>query len=99
MKKVNNMTSFAEHLDEQYGVRGTVTREQYEQGFETFKLGAMLQVMRKEEGLTQVELAKRCGTTPKYISRMENNASNVRLVTLLRIITKGLGRQLVLNVE
>ena len=99
MKKVNNMTSFAQHLDEQYGKRGTVTREQYEQGFETFKLGVMIQELRKEEGLTQTELAKRCGTTPKYISRIENNANDIRFSTLLRIFSEGLGRQLKLSVE
>jgi len=99
MKKINNMTSFAEHLDEQYGKRGTAVREQYEQGFETFKLGVILQELRKEEGLTQVELAERCGTTPKYISRIENNASDIKISTLLKIFSEGLGRQLVLNVQ
>ena len=78
MKNVNNnMTSFAEHLDQQYGERGTEAREQYEQGFEAFKLGVMIQELRKEEGLTQVELAQRCQTTPKYISRIENNAIDI----------------------
>jgi len=100
MEKIsNNMTSFAEHLDEQYGKRGTETREQYEQGFEAFKLGAMLQEIRKEEGLTQQELAQRCGTTPKFISRIENNVSDIRLSALLKIFSNGLGRQLKLNVE
>ena len=99
MKKENNMMSFAEHLDKQYGKRGTEAREQYEQGFETFKLGVMLQELRKEEGLTQVELAERCGTTPKHISRIENNDSNIRLSTLLKVISEGFGRQLVLNVQ
>jgi len=98
-KESNNMKSFVEHLDKQYGKRGTEAREQYEQGFEAFKLGVMLQELRKEEGLTQVKLAERCGTTPKYISRIENNASNIRLSTLLKIISEGLGRQLVLSVE
>jgi DNA-binding XRE family transcriptional regulator len=100
MKNLNeNMTSFAEHLDEQYGKRGTVTREHYEQGFEAFKLGALIQELRKEEGLTQVELAQRCQTSPKFISRIENNASEIRLSTLLRIFRQGLGRQLKLSVE
>jgi len=99
MKKENNMTSFVEHLDKQYGKRGTETREQYEQGFETFKLGVIIQEMRKDEGLTQVELAERCGTTQKYISRIENNDSNIRLSTLLKVISEGFGRQLVLNVQ
>jgi DNA-binding XRE family transcriptional regulator len=99
MKKVNNMTSFADHLDEQYGKRGTVAREQYEQGFEAFKVGALLQEMRKEEGLTQAELAQRCGTSPKYISRIENNTSDISLATLMKIFSNGLGRQLKLSVE
>ena len=93
------MTSFAEHLDKQYGKCGNPVREQYEQGFEAFKLGVMIQELRKEEGLTQVELAQRCRTTPKYISRMENNASDIRLSTLLRVFRQGLGRQLKLTVE
>ena len=100
MKKINkNLTSFAEHLDEQYGKRGTETREQYEQGFETFKLGAMLQELRKEEGLTQAELAQRCQTTPKYISRIENNTGDIKISTLLRIFNQGLGRQVKWSVD
>jgi DNA-binding XRE family transcriptional regulator len=101
MKKINdkNMTSFAEHLDEQYGKRGTEAREQYEQGFEAFKLGVMIQELRKKEGLTQVELAQKCQITPNYISRIENNASDIRLSTLLKIFNQGLGRQLKWSVE
>jgi len=100
MKKINkNMTSFAEHLDKQYGKRGTETREQYEQGFEMFKLGVMIQELRKKEGLTQMELAQRCQTTPKYISRIENNANDIKMSTLLRIFNQGLGRKINLSVE
>jgi HTH-type transcriptional regulator/antitoxin HipB len=100
MKKVNkNMTSFAEHLDQQYGKRGTKKREQYEEEFETFKLGIMLQDLRKEKGLTQEQLAEKCGTTKTYISRIENNASDIRLSTLMRIIHEGLGGHLKLSVN
>jgi HTH-type transcriptional regulator / antitoxin HipB len=93
------MISFTEHLDEQYGKRGTPSRERYEQEFEAFKLGVMLQELRKEKGLTQAELAKRCGTTKNYISRIENDASDIRLSTLMRIIQEGLGLHLKFNVE
>jgi len=95
MKKINkNLTSFADHLDKQYGKRGTATREKYEEGFEGFKLGAMLQELRKEQGLTQEQLAEKCGTTKTYISRIENNVSDIRLSTLMRIIREGLGGHL-----
>lgn len=99
-KKANKiLSSFAEHLDAQYGSRGTRIREEYEQGFEAFKLGAMLQQLRKELGLTQVQLAEKCGTTKTYISRIENDASDIRLSTLMRIFNEGLGMQLKLSVD
>lgn len=96
--KNGNLTSFTNHLDEQYGVRGTSEREAYEQGFETFRLGVMLQELRKEKGLTQEQLAEKCGTTKTYISRIENNASDIRLSTLMRIISDGFGGHLRLSV-
>lgn len=92
-------TSFKDHLEQQYGKRGTEKREIYEQEFETFKLGVMLQELRKEKGLTQEQLAEKCGTTKTYISRIENNASDIRLSTLMRIIRDGLGGSLKLNVN
>lgn len=100
MKKTSKeLTSFADHLDEQYGKAGTARREKYEEGFEAFKLGVMLQELRKEQGLTQEQLAEKCGTTKTYISRIENNASDIRLSTLMRIIREGLGGHLKLSVD
>jgi len=58
----------------------------------------MIQELRKEKGLTQEELAQKCGTTKNYISRIENNASDIRLSTLMRIIREGLGGHLQLRV-
>ncbi|MFN4076362.1 MAG: helix-turn-helix domain-containing protein [Cloacibacterium sp.] len=98
-KEKNNLTSFAHHLDSQYGKRGSTSREKYEQEFEAFRLGVMLQELRKEKGLTQEELAEKCGTTKTYISRIENNASDIRLSTLMRIIQEGLGGHLKLSVD
>jgi transcriptional regulator with XRE-family HTH domain len=49
--------------------------------------------------LTQEQLAEKCGTTKTYISRIENNASDIRLSTLMRIIREGLGGNLKLNVN
>ena len=100
MKKISkNLTSLSQHIEKQYGKRGTKKREVYEAGFEVFKLGVMLQEMRKDQGMTQEQLADKCGTTKTYISRIENNVSDIRLSTLMRIISKGLGGNLKLSVE
>jgi len=100
MNKINkNLTSFADHLNQQYGERGSAEREKFEEGFEAFSLGVMLQEMRKEQGLTQEQLAEKCGTTKTYISRIENNASDIRLSTLMRIFREGFGKHLKLSVD
>jgi DNA-binding XRE family transcriptional regulator len=99
MKAKINITTFEEFLNQEYGKIGTPKRDKYEQGFEAFKLGVMLQEMRKQQNMTQDQLAKKCGTTKTYISRIENDASDIRLSTLMRIIQEGLGGHLRLVVE
>ncbi len=99
IKFSKNITSWDDHLDQKYGSVGSENREVYEQGFETFKLGIILEEARKKKNLTQEQLALKCGTTKNYISRIENNASDIKLSTLMRIISNGLGGHLNLSVE
>jgi len=95
----NRLTSWDDHLDKKYGEIGTSTREKYEEEFESFKIGVLIQEARKKQHLTQAQLADKVGTTKNYISRIENNASDIRLSTLMRIIREGLGGHLKLSVD
>jgi HTH-type transcriptional regulator/antitoxin HipB len=97
VKKKNEIVNWDNHLDRKYGKKGTPTREKYAEEFETFKIGVLIQEARKKKNLTQEELAVRVGTTKNYISRIENDASDIRLTTLMRIIREGLGGQLKLT--
>lgn len=99
MKKVKNITTLDELLDKKYGKAGTEEREQWEQEFESFRLGVMIEEARKKLNMTQEQLAEKCGTNKAYISRIENNASDIRLSTLMRIIQQGLGGHLKLTLE
>jgi len=99
VSKNKNLTSFSDHLDQQYGKKGSLKRDVFEQGFEAFKLGVLIQEMREQQKMTQEQLAAKCGTTKSYISRIENNASDIRLSTLMRIIQEGLGGHLNLSVS
>jgi len=53
----------------------------------------MLQKMRKKQKMNEEQLANKCGTTKTYISCIEIDASDIRLLTLMRIIQEGLGGQ------
>jgi HTH-type transcriptional regulator / antitoxin HipB len=98
-KLSNNLTSWDDHIDKKYGKPGTPSREKYEQEFEAFKIGVLIQEARKKQNLTQKQLAEKTGTTKYYISRIENNASDIRLSTLMRIVREGLGGHLKLTVD
>ncbi|MGB0999676.1 MAG: helix-turn-helix domain-containing protein [Winogradskyella sp.] len=99
MKTDKKITSFDDHLDEQYGKIGTESRDKFQEEFETFRIGVLIQEARKKQQLTQQQLAEKVGTTKNYISRIENNASDIRLSTLMRIIREGLGGSLKLSMD
>ena len=95
----NNMTSLDQYVERQYGKRGTSKREAFENGYENFKIGFMLQQARIEKGLTQEDLAVKVGTSKSYISKIENNVKEVRISTLQKIIELGLGGHLELAIR
>ena len=99
MKAINNLTSLEEFTTQHYGPKGTVKRDEFEEGYENFKLGFMLQEARKKAGLTQDELAQKAGTTKSYISKIENNIKEVRLSTLQKIVELGLGGKVELSIK
>ena len=51
---------------------------------------------RMEEGLTQQELAERCGMRPSNLCRLENGNGNPSVATLEKI-ARGLGKKLEIN--
>ena len=97
--KDKNQITLEEFKEKNYGKKGTKYRDELEVGYESFKLGALIQDTRLQMGMTQEQLAEKCGTTKTYISRIENNSSDIRLSTLMRIIQVGLGGHLNLNVS
>lgn len=98
MKAKNNTKTLTQLVDEQYGKKGTPKRDKFDKGYQSFKLGALLLEARLEKGLTQEQLADKCGTNKAYISKVENDIKDVRISTLQKIIEVGLGGRLNLSV-
>jgi len=98
MKK-NKINNFDDLLNNKYGKRGKPERESWEQEFEAFKLGVLIEEARKKRNMTQEELAAKCGTNKGYISRIDNDASDIRLSTLMKIVNEGLDGELKLSLE
>ena len=71
--------------------------EDYETGYEQFKIGVILKQAREEAGLTQEELAVKLNTKKSAISRIENHAEDIKLSTLEKF-ANALGKKLHLKV-
>ncbi len=63
------------------------------------KIGRLIRDSRMRSGLTQQELALKSGTTRNYISRIENDRSDIEIATLRKIVETGLGKQLDVRIK
>lgn len=91
--------SWKEIKDTVYGVKGTERRDELERDFGGFKIGLQLKKAREEKHLTQAQLAERIEKKREYISRIENNGSNITLKTLYDIVEKGFGGKVKIEIE
>lgn len=63
------------------------------------EIGRLIKEIRLKSGLTQQELAIKSGTTRNYISRIENERSDIELGTLRKIIETGLGKRMDIQIK
>lgn len=66
---------------------------------EPVNVGAMLRAAREAAGLSQADVALKSGTTRNYISRIENDKSDIQLETLQKIVELGIGGEMVLLIK
>lgn len=79
--------TFNEVKDELIGKVGTPERDLFEYELQMDLIGKAIKQTRQERNLTQEELGKLIGVQKTQISRLENNAGNVTMDTLLRVFT------------
>ncbi len=77
--------SFDKLKDKYIGEVGTEKREQYEFELRLDILGEMIKQTRKERNLTQEQLGDLVGVRKSEISKLERNARNMTIITVLKI--------------
>jgi len=86
MADKNIKTYSLEELTGQYiGKKGSRKREQFEFDLKLDILGDMIKKARKEQHLTQEQLGKLVGVQKAQISKIENNAKDVRFSTVMKV--------------
>lgn len=78
--------------------KGNLKSNKPEIGYSDYKLGFLIHNARINKGLTQKQLAEKCGTSRAYISKIENNIKGVRVSALRKIVETGLDGHLNLSV-
>ena len=84
--------------DKLIGKIGTPRRDIFEYELQMDLIGKAIKQTRQERNLTQEELGKLIGVQKAQISRLENNASNVTMDTLIKVFT-ALNAKIKLQVE
>ncbi len=83
-KKIKTYT-LEELTDKHIGKKGTPRREQFEFDLKLEILGDMIKKARQEQHLTQEQLGHLIGVQKAQISKIENNAKDVRFSTVMRV--------------
>ncbi len=73
--------------DQLIGKIGTTERDKFEYELQMDLIGKAIKQTRQERHLTQEELGKLIGVQKAQISRLESNASNVTIDTLMKVFT------------
>lgn len=73
-------------LDKLYGKVGTPEREEVRKEAYSYCVGQLISDARKQERMTQAELAEKVGTNKSYISRIEKGAIEPGVGLFFRII-------------
>ncbi|MCD4792932.1 MAG: helix-turn-helix domain-containing protein [Bacteroidales bacterium] len=92
------MYTLDQAIDKHIGEIGTKKRDKFEYELKMDILGEMIRKARKERHLTQTELGQLIGVQKSQISRIERNAKNVTLETILRVF-RALKARVNFNVE
>ena len=83
-KKMKMMT-LDQMKDNDIGKIGTPERDKYEFDLKMEVLGDMIKAVRKERKLTQEQLGELVGVQKSQISKLERNAKNVTIETILKV--------------
>ena len=90
--------SLEELTDTYIGEIGSKKREAFENELRLDLLGKAIKEARKEQNLTQEELGALVGVKKAQISKIENNTTDARFTTILKVF-EALGARVIFNVE
>lgn len=96
---MKNTKTLSELENKYIGAVGTKEKNEYEKEISDLMIGRQVRDARIRLDLTQEELAERINKKRAFISRIENDGSNLTVKTLRDIVERGLGGNLKIEVQ
>ena len=85
-KRESNIVDIDQMMNERFGEVGTESRNAFRRDAYNYCVGQLIYEARKQESMTQAELAEKIGANKSYISRIEKGQIEPGASTFLRII-------------
>ncbi len=94
--KLKHLPTTEDLLVEEYGVKGTISRDEFDAKSRAWYYAEVLKNARKAAGITQQQLADKIGKKREYIALLEKGETDMQLSTFL-MISEAVGLKLALT--
>ena len=85
IEKLKKLPTVEDMFQEEYGAKGTATREEFDAKSRAWYYAEVLKNARKAAGITQQQLAEKIGKKREYIAMLEKGETDMQLSTFIMI--------------
>ena len=83
MNKLKHLPTAEDMFVEEYGAKGTVSREEFDAKSRAWYYAEVLKNARKSAGITQQQLADKIGKKREYVAMLEKGETDMQLSTFI----------------
>ncbi|MBE6334005.1 MAG: helix-turn-helix transcriptional regulator [Bacteroidales bacterium] len=85
INKIKGLPTTEEMLAQEYGEKGTISRDEFDAKSRAWYYAEVLKSARKSAGITQQQLADKIGKKREYIAMLEKGETDMQLSTFIMI--------------
>ena len=83
MNKLKHLPTAEDMFVEEYGAKGTASREEFDAKARAWYYAEVLKNARKSAGITQQQLAEKIGKKREYVAMLERGETDMHLSTFI----------------
>ena len=83
INKLKHLPTAADMFVEEYGAKGTASREEFDAKARAWYYAEVLKNARKSAGITQQQLAEKIGKKREYVAMLEKGETDMQLSTFI----------------